>query len=396
MTRRLIPTLWLLGLGLPVAFGQEPATVMLPPGPWGLIEVAPLPLEPPDPALEQQDYPQGQEWAVNAPDDAAVDGFLARAGLPAATRQRLLTLGRRDAEYPSFWAPDDIRLNLTPRERVLLYDWLGLYWRNPFHVVPIPLPPRDHPAWAEAALNPALEARLHQLTFERRGLFCLVDGDLLPPLVRDHAEALRLKRLLAFSPALQLDLKRESLAQGESLSRYWTLPGIRPARETLGWFDRSPALDAIGVWNLLPDNARQLFNTFLPPQPDGRMVNCFWASLNFTAANPDDRLLASGRIDDACADYAYEVLQRDYERVSADFRFGDIIALSNTVGDTTMLIHVMVYIAADVVLTKNGCAPTQPLVFMRINDVERYYPTPRVLQISVWRRRGVTPPVPDS
>ncbi len=379
------------GLALALAaLLRAPAQSLLPAGPWGTIAVYEIDLQPPDEAIRHHSLPIAREWAVLAADDTAVDGFFARAGLEPGLRHTLLAHGHRDPADPSFWVvepPDATRRDLDAATRAQLYHALAQYWRNGVHVLPLPVP-TSAAAWALANLNPTLRAAISQLSFERRGQSVLVDADLLIPLVRDDAELLRLKRFFSTTHALQLELQRSSLAHRDSLIRYWSLPGLRSPADVIAWLDQSPELPAVDLWNLLPSNARRLYNAFMPPQSGGRLYNCFWASLNFAAYPPDNQLLVTEDLDHDCAAYAFERLQREYEIVSPPFQFGDQMALINRAGEEATLEHVMTYIAADIVLTKNGYSPTRPLVFMRVKDVLAAYPTPVPLQLTVFRRRA--------
>ena len=69
-------------------------------------------------------------------------------------------------------------------------------------------------------------------------------------------------------------------------------------------------------------------------------------SVNFFAETPDDRALD--------LDFALARLRTDYEIVEDGFELGDIVALLDEHDD---LFHVVVYLAGDLVLTKNGMSP---------------------------------------
>ncbi len=50
------------------------------------------------------------------------------------------------------------------------------------------------------------------------------------------------------------------------------------------------------------------------------------------------------------------------------------------------MLHMMSYIADDMVLTKNGFSALAPTVFMRLEDVEHLYPTVFDLELRAYRR----------
>jgi hypothetical protein len=54
-----------------------------------------------------------------------------------------------------------------------------------------------------------------------------------------------------------------------------------------------------------------------------------------------------------------------------------------------MAAHMCVYIAADVVYTKNGVDPKQPWVLMRMKDLLALYTSDQPQQWRVFRKNGV-------
>ena len=70
--------------------------------------------------------------------------------------------------------------------------------------------------------------------------------------------------------------------------------------------------------------------------------------------------------------YALEHLKTDYYVVEDGFQLGDIIALLDEDGD---LFHVVVYLADDLVLTKNGTSPVAPWIILPMERVKQFYST---------------------
>jgi len=92
------------------------------------------------------------------------------------------------------------------------------------------------------------------------------------------------------------------------------------------------------------------------------VVNCLWTSLNFFLPNPDNRFL------DAAV--ALKTLKEDYFVVETDFELGDIVAFLDEKGS---IFHAAVYIADDLVFSKNGISAMAPWTLMSLNDVKGYY-----------------------
>ena len=67
---------------------------------------------------------------------------------------------------------------------------------------------------------------------------------------------------------------------------------------------------------------------------------------------------------------ALTTLRRDYYIVEGNYQLGDVIALLDAEGD---LYHVVVYLADDLVFTKNGTSPLAPWTIMPLQRVKDYY-----------------------
>ena len=123
---------------------------------------------------------------------------------------------------------------------------------------------------------------------------------------------------------------------------------------------------SIDVINLLPPFARNHLYRY-PALSAGDLnkpavVDCLWTSLNFFLENPDNRFLAAA--------VALKTLKEDYRVVENDFELGDIVAFLDDVGN---IFHVAVYVADDLVLSKNGASRMAPWVLMSLDNVKGYY-----------------------
>src|SRR5262249_5670240 len=89
--------------------------------------------------------------------------------------------------------------------------------------------------------------------------------------------------------------------------------------------------------------------------------DCVWTSLNFFNEQPDDRLADPG--------YTQKLIAQEYEKVVTP-RFGDIAVLLTP---SKQSIHAAVYLADDLLFTKNGFSATQPWMLMPLSDVVEFY-----------------------
>jgi len=83
---------------------------------------------------------------------------------------------------------------------------------------------------------------------------------------------------------------------------------------------------------------------------------------------------------------ALSTLKEDYYVVETGFELGDVVAFLDSNGN---VFHAAVYLADDLVFSKNGTSPMAPWTIMSIEDVKGYYRThseaPRLI---VHRRNG--------
>jgi hypothetical protein len=70
--------------------------------------------------------------------------------------------------------------------------------------------------------------------------------------------------------------------------------------------------------------------------------------------------------------------------VQGPYHYGDVIFFMD--GTSGNAIHSCVYLADDLVFTKNGRSPTQPWVVMKLDDVVSYYGMFYTTQLACYRR----------
>jgi hypothetical protein len=356
------------------------------PGPWGVLRTAALELEPPERWLDLANIFQPQPWEFTG-EWSRVEALLRRSELTPAQLDALLNPAIRSTRPGgriALTVPARLRLELSATSRTLLYDELGSRGNNPSHYIPLVLP-ADESALDRAGLNPTLREVMRRISYLRHGRHCLSDTDLLEPYITDQREARRLKGLLLGAPALQAELSRESLAYRREVIAYWKKTDGRTTDALLGWFKHSPDLAAIDLINFLPDLPQQALNTY-PETVVRERTNCYWTSFNFFARQPDNRFLSNALAGPNGQPIILEELRRSYHPVDPPYQFGDVLCYMDTRPDGYGIIHMMNYIADDVVLTKNGLSALAPTVFMRLSDVAWRYPTAFQLGMGGFRR----------
>ena len=185
--------------------------------------------------------------------------------------------------------------------------------------------------------------------------------------VTDPSERQRIAKVLARQSALLVTLTVHEASEVAGLAEYWGRGGrrtdVRPLLESLAATSPDQPLDIV---HLLPAFARDRLYRFPRPSTSDYdkplLANCLWTSLNFFAEEPDDKYLE--------VNVALETLRNDYTVIQSDYQLGDILGMVDEEGN---LFHAAVYVADDLVFTKNGTSPIAPWTIMPIQHLKDYY-----------------------
>ena len=165
---------------------------------------------------------------------------------------------------------------------------------------------------------------------------------------------------------------------------YWALsmPGVL-LKDLRPLFESQQELrggGSISILYLLPKLAREkLFTSPLPPSSgQERLPDCHWTALNFFSATPDPRMGDNG--------YASKFISDNYYQIAAPGVTGDLVLLLD---EHNRVIHSSVYIAADVVFTKNGISYAQPWIFMHERDLVGTFSSIDPVKVAYFRRKGI-------
>jgi hypothetical protein len=340
------------------------------PGPWGRLEYQPLYLTAPESILDDFPTPNPQpRWCFADSTSALVRELLTTEGLDPAVRDRLFAdpRARRDEEgvFTLFPTVADIE-SLKPDVRDAICHELAKYPQNPFHYEPVLVPDGNVNEWLRGTgLPDQIIELIRQLAWRDGDATLFSDFRTLLSHAGGDSEARRWVRILTRTRAVSVFLKVDATDDLPALRRYWSagyhrkdsLPMLNAAAETAG----GGRLDLI---HLLPPLPRRLAYAYTTPELErtGQTPNCHWTSLNFfnyTRQNIylDLKLAAS------------EVLE-DYDRVNGPATFGDILFFLDEKGNA---FHSCVYLADDLVFTKNGGNTVMPWIITRLGDVKQLY-----------------------
>ena len=324
-------------------------------------------LEAPDYILKTMQTPdRAPRWIFPSTTKAAIHELFARATLPADMEQQLLDSATPDENGAIVLHPksEDIE-GLKPEARQLIYSELAKSPLNEFHRDPLIITGSLDEWLRDSRLRRELQDDIRRLAYQSGHTTVFSDIRLLVTHAKSTEEERQICRAITRTRTLMGQLRITPSSNAKQLIEYWTgghsASDVMPMLEAAT--DRTGGM-TIDVSHFLPPFARRRLYTF--PAPDllvrGRLPDCHWTSLNFfNAVTQDyylDMRLAASR------------LMENYTVVDSPYHFGDMLCLLNPDGQA---IHSCIYIADDVVFTKNGENGVRPWILMPLQEVRDYY-----------------------
>lgn len=354
-------------------------------GRWGTLVTTPIIVSPPIEYVSG-DWGEGSTPVWRFPGASADDvrSFLSGSGLSAADVDRIvstatpMTGGSGTAVRPSLSTVE----SLAPEVRGRLYTQLAHAPANENQAMAFRFVGPSPEAWlASRTLDNATRAMILPLIYRDGGALFFSDFEVVRDRVTDAAQRVRLMRALLRHATVIVRLSVDSTEDIDRLAAYWGTGGRRtdlwPLLESVAGAGSDRSID---ITHLLPPFARNHLYRYpklttadldLP-----LMANCLWTALNFFREEPDDRFLDVSE--------SLRTLRQDYYVVEQEFQLGDVIVWVDEDGN---LFHAAVYLADDLVFSKNGTSPMAPWTIMSIPDVERFYATRSEHPQRIYHRR---------
>lgn len=338
-------------------------------GSWGTLEITPIIVEPPSAFFSFDfDINPSRQWAIsNATPDQARELF-SRAGL---NRQDIDAVMKTAAPNPAqqgqiFRPPDAVVRAMSPAVRAALYSELG---KNPANILQVkPYQFRGSPlsAWfAKSEVPDHIIKKIKPLVYQRGEMLCFSDLHLILPEISLPMDRIRLLRTLHRTTTLSLQLRIKEGAPLDTQMVYWGRGKrryiIEPALQSIRNQAGGGALDVVF---LLPDFARTRLYTYINPTRSdiGISRDCHWASFNFFNELPDSSYGISKGLTD--------MISKEFVKINSPMEFGDVIVFFRPPSEA---IHSCVYIADDIVFTKNGVGFGAPFIFDHLDNIIATY-----------------------
>lgn len=342
------------------------------PGPWGKLTVTPVVVSPP---LEYvaADWGRTSEpdaWYFPGTSAELLEAFLTSTGLSSEQVARVRSSIRSQPNIRGVVVTPDPELvrSLNPEVRSRLYVQLAKSALNFDQANSFRFLGASSEAWLGGTLiSPQTRRRVEPLIYRDGEFLNFADPEAIRSAVSDTEELRRLAKALLRQATVLVRLSIDKSSEVDALADYWGRGGrridLRPLLESAVGSGHDRSIDIV---HLLPTFARQHLYRYpkvsTADYAKPLLANCLWTALNFFRAEPDDRFLD--------VNVALETLRRDYYVVEHGFQLGDIIGFVDAEGD---LFHVAVYLAGDLVYTKNGTSPMAPWTIVSTDYLKGYY-----------------------
>lgn len=352
------------------------------PGPWGELMVSNIYLEAPDSVIEVVGKPDPvPRWTFLGLSASMVKDLLIQSGVDLVLVERLTsstqlkTSGTETVVYPKL---EDL-LQIKGAVRDKLYSEISKYSQNDYYTDPVFILSGDVEEWlSEASLNANQKDVVRQLVWHRGNALVFSNVGVLLSYAQSGEEiknTLRaITRCMSLVVSKRFPLKQD---QRETFLRYWI--GNQPESPRMTFIKaisrETDINDTVDIMHFLPVIVREKLYTFpsLKDGAKGRMPDCHWTSLNFFNLTPRDYYRSTS--------LAAIQLTQAYNQVSGPYQFGDVLCFT----DNGEGLHTCVYIADNIVLTKNGENILAPWVLLTIEDVSKIYKRNPTTQIQAHR-----------
>ncbi len=359
--------------------------------PWGKLSRVPIFLEVSRNLLASIPIPSPQtRWSLPETDAARVPAIFTDAGLSpsdVATLTRAEAMVRTDG-WMHFFPSNELVISLPRESRAKLYGELAKYDINEFQESPVLILTDTVEEWYRSSRLPAERvATISQLAYRRGTVWAFSDVALLVSQARDEADLQEFFKSLTRTRTYLVRMSIGPDTDATLLKSYWRPTGtsfrrkdIEPIIESL---KETGTLVDLDLAHVLPPLARKFLYTYPGPEhaAQGVMPDCHWTSLNYFNYDPHGYLLDSR--------LATSKVLAEYQEVSAPFNYGDILFfLDDATGDA---FHSCIFLAEDLVFTKNGRNQMAPWIISTLDDTSRIYLSSRKGHIQGYRPRTSAP-----
>ncbi len=361
---------------------------MLKPGPWGELRAIPMSIAPPDELLHvSQIEALATHWFFKGFSRGSLANLFNSLNLPDDQRDKLLDSSclHSRSDGMELTPPNEAVLSLPSKARQILYELLCSFPENrqEFSFFDSTLLERNFREDGVSRQHMELFRKLsctHGESLIFSGYPCLLSQ------VSRLEDKCRVFRALFRQDTLLLRLHVTPGSDIKALAEYWGRGATTADVEALlSSLQRIPGGTWANIALFLPARPAGLLYTFAHPQNPANgppmIMDCHWTSFNFFQ-EPFERGYANDQID--------AVLKSNYAPIEGNPRYGDLALFMDS---SVTALHSAIFVADDILYTKNGANSLQPWILTTVSDVLRTYAglakPGQALKIVYFRQRKV-------
>ncbi|HWI57449.1 MAG TPA: hypothetical protein VNZ22_09495, partial [Bacillota bacterium] len=351
--------------------------------PWGELEAIPIFLErPKEYSSSPTPVPAQLQWFFPRQTLPQLSTFFRKCGLPEHQSRALSDTNRWQITPTEvvITPPLEVVRDMEPVPRERIYRALARSAKNGEHRYPYYSDQGFDQWFAGCSLPQEKLDLIRRMTYTRNGILCFSDAEFLQ-MTFAREEMREVSETLSRVPSLLVRLHITPQTDVDALLNYWGSSSrtskIKPLLESA---KRVPEGTTLNISWFFPPVPRLLLYSYPNPTNTiaGKYPDCYWTALNFFNDTPDNRLLGEA---------AGETLHTGYESIPKAERFGDVILLYQREGEEVITVHTCIFVAEDIVFTKNGYDLRQPWVLMRMEDMMFKYVTDKSVGIAAFRSK---------
>jgi hypothetical protein len=351
--------------------------------PWGELKTFDVDLEQPEEYIAfEMDTNRVPTWVFAKMTPDQVRALMQSCGLASNQIEHALSpaLVSVTSSNTVIKPDDELVLSLPAQTRAKFYGELSKNPANHYMEFPFYFPGETFEArLGKSQLDPALVSKVRQLLYARGSDQCFSDYELVLRSAASEPERLRLVKALSRQSAVLARLRIRPDTDIDKVLGYWDrgiqVKNIRPLLESV---KRLPDGGSVSLLYLLPTFARERLYTFpLPSKPDDATMDCHWSTMNFFKETPDNRF--------GNPSYTAPYITTNFYQVAKPCLYGDVVLLLDKQNNA---IHSGVYLADDIVFTKNGNNYAQPWKLMRMKDLLGMYAGGAPPRVAVYRNKS--------
>ena len=337
-------------------------------GPWGQLEDIPIKIEPPRDLLSTLET-ERPRWFFEGRSPEQVAALLDGVGVEHRTVAGLLGTSDLWTATPDgtfLEPPVAFLMNLSSAARTTVYAQLARSSRNHAQRDPIPVSPELVESLTWEGVSDSAIARFRSLLYGTGPWRLFADFFTASSLIVDNEERVAFTRAVLKADSFVVRLKLGTETDIDRVLGYWDPAGHSHAeRPLLDALMRVRGGGDINVLAFLEAMPRRFLNRYPDPSdPVESHADCFWSALNFGAKHLD------GHVDDP--DYVASSLRNRYQPTGKPPTLGNLIVLLDGRGAP---VHAAVYLADDLVFTKNGYGLLHPWTVMKMPAMLDLYRT---------------------